>query len=417
MTAARGVSLNILLSAYACTPNAGSEPGVGFETLRAIAHDHNVWVMTRRKNVEPLEAYFRRHPTKGTIQVTGIDLPGKAVRLKRRLRTLGMHWYYDRWQKLARARMAELSEGVQFDLVHHVTFASDWARAGVANSGVPFVWGPIGGGVSAPAGLVSLLGAAGLMDEILRRVGRALMRHRSWYRDAWRSASVVLCQNDETATLAHREVGVMILPNSTALLTDPPRGPGQRNREVLVVGRLIPWKGGLLALRTLHQLRHNDVSLHFLGTGPDKSRLQEAATRLELAERVHFEGELPRKVVLERISRAGALLHPALHDESPVTVGEALSLGTPVVCLDHGGPRELLSRWPDSPAEAIPAMSVKKTSHRLAQALDRFLDLTYPIQTRSLRPSPSFAESILEAYSLAMGQETASGGDPGKLEG
>ena len=407
----------MLLSAYACTPNAGSEPGVGFETLRAIALDHNVWVMTRRKNVEPLERYFRLHSTKGTVHIAGLDLSSKATRLKKRLGPLGMHWYYDRWQELARSRMEELSESVRFDLVHHITFATDWAKAGVAGSEVPFVWGPIGGGVNAPARLISSLGAAGVVNEISRTVGRALMRRRSWYRAAWQSAEVVLVQNNETASLARREVRIMVLSNGTALLTDPPGSQGRRNTEILVVGRLIPWKGGGLALQTLKRLGRSDVSLHFLGAGPDKRRLQKAAAHLEVAERVHFEGELPRKVVLERISRAGALLHPALHEESSVTVGEALSLGTPVVCLDHGGPRELLRRWPDSPAEAVPATDVKETSRSLADALDRLMKQNHPVLTECLRPSPSFAEGIAEAYALTARGAPASDGDSGFIEG
>ena len=417
MTDQRGESLNILLSAYACTPNAGSEPGVGFETLRAIALDHNVWVMTRRKNIEPLETYFRLHPTKGTVHIAGLDLSSTAKRLKKSFGPLGMQWYYDRWQELARSRMEELSERVHFDLVHHITFASDWAKAGVAGSDVPFVWGPIGGGVNAPTRLVGTLGVAGVVNEISRTVGRALMRRRRWYRAAWRSAAVVLVQNNETASLAHDEAEVMILPNSTALLTDPPVSQGRRNREILVVGRLIPWKGGSLALRAFHLLSHGDISLHFLGVGPDKHRLQKEAVRLQLAERVHFEGGLPREVVLERISRAAALLHPGLHDESPVAVGEALSLGTPVVCLDHGGPPELLRRWPDGPAEAVRATNLKETTRNLADALDRLMSQNHPVLTESLRPSPSFAEGIAEAYALTARRAQASDGDPGFIEG
>ena len=85
MTKSLGEPLKILLSAYSCTPNAGSEPGVGFETLRAIADAHNVWVMTRRKNVEPLEDYFGLHRPQGSVHVIGIDLSTTVLMLARLL--------------------------------------------------------------------------------------------------------------------------------------------------------------------------------------------------------------------------------------------------------------------------------------------------------------------------------------------
>ena len=66
--------MKVLLSAYACTPGAGSEPGVGFATLVAIAENHEVWVLTRLKNVEPLKGYFRSHPFASRVNVVGLDL-------------------------------------------------------------------------------------------------------------------------------------------------------------------------------------------------------------------------------------------------------------------------------------------------------------------------------------------------------
>jgi hypothetical protein len=41
------------------------------------------------------------------------------------------HWYYDRWQRKAAVRAAELDRRIDFDIVHHVTLAANWTRAGV----------------------------------------------------------------------------------------------------------------------------------------------------------------------------------------------------------------------------------------------------------------------------------------------
>ncbi|HKY47917.1 MAG TPA: glycosyltransferase [Acidimicrobiia bacterium] len=393
--------MKVLLSAYACTPGTGSEPGVGFATLEAIAEHHEVWVLTRLKNVEPLRAFFRDHPFASRVNVVGLDLSPRAIRIKKRFGEAGLQWYYDRWQVEAKRIGADLAEEVSFDLTHHVTFASDWARAGIAALALPLVWGPVGGGVVTPLSLMPTLGLRGAGEEAARVVARALMRRRRWYQEAWRHAAVVLVQNRETAALGRDSVKSLVLPNSTALLTDPPAVTGSRNKEILVVGRLLPWKGGRLALRALEYVTDPEAVLVFVGEGRAMTGLRAMAHRRGMTGRVRFEGPLPRQAVLERMARAGALLHPALHDESPVTIGEALSLGTPVVCLDRGGPPELLRRWADSPGAAVTAGTPRRTARLLGEEVNRFLSEPPPVVATAYRPTPSYAQSLLSAYELA----------------
>ena len=48
--------MKILVSAYACEPGKGSEPGAGWLWARAAARRHEVWVLTRANNREAIEA-------------------------------------------------------------------------------------------------------------------------------------------------------------------------------------------------------------------------------------------------------------------------------------------------------------------------------------------------------------------------
>lgn len=51
--------MKILLSAYACEPNKGSEPGVGWGWATELAKHHQVWVLTRDNNQPVIEEYLR----------------------------------------------------------------------------------------------------------------------------------------------------------------------------------------------------------------------------------------------------------------------------------------------------------------------------------------------------------------------
>jgi hypothetical protein len=46
--------LKVLISAYACEPDKGSEHGLGWNGVKQIARFHEVWVITRRTIEVPL---------------------------------------------------------------------------------------------------------------------------------------------------------------------------------------------------------------------------------------------------------------------------------------------------------------------------------------------------------------------------
>lgn len=82
-------------------------------------------------------------------------------------------------------------------------------------------------------------------------------------------------------------------------------------------------------------------------------------------------------------------------------MAEALSLGTPVVCLDHGGPGQILSYWPSELTTAVPPDWPRKTVRRLAAAVDHHLSTPPPIAERSTPARTSFTQAVLDAYKEA----------------
>jgi glycosyltransferase involved in cell wall biosynthesis len=392
--------MRILLSAYACEPGKGSEQEVGLQVMLAAAQQHDVWVLTRENSISLLEEYLAQHPLRDRIHLEGIDLHGPIRRLKR-TGLPGLHVYYDAWQRLAGIRAAELDRRVDFDVVHHATFATYWTRAGVSQLRKPFVWGPVGGGVSTPAPLVRELGAAGLREEALRETVRRLAVIRASHRATTRAATTCLAQNPSTARRLRNE-RVSVLPNALTVRLPRMDPPEARGTDIAFVGRLVPWKGGHLAVRAFRHVRHLDAVLRIFGGGPDMPRVRRAAERWGLQDRVEFVGSLPRDELLRQVRRCGVLLHPALHDESPIALGEALSLGTPVVCLDHGGPAEVVRWWPTGHAALIPPSDPETTARRLATAADAFLDQAPDPPAEPVLPVASFESSLLDVYDEAV---------------
>jgi glycosyltransferase involved in cell wall biosynthesis len=392
--------VKILLSAYACEPGKGSEQEVGLQVMLSAAQLHDVWVLTRENNVSPLAEFLSHHPLRDRVHIEGIDLTGAIRRLKKG-GLPGLHVYYDAWQRLAGVRAEELDRRVDFDLVHHVTFATYWTRAGVSHLGKPFVWGPVGGGVSTPPLLAPELGAAGLREEGIREMVRRLAARRGSHRATAQAAAVTLAQNLSTA---RRLSGarVTVLPNALTVRLGHLDPPDPRGADIAFVGRLVPWKGGHLAVRALRYVEHTGAVLRLFGDGPDKHRIRRAAERWGLQDRVKLVGSLPRAELLRQVRRCGVLLHTALHDESPGAVAEALSLGVPVVCLDHGGPAEVAKWWPTVWVARVPPSAPGATARRLAAAVDAALDMTPDPPTEPVLPVASFESSLLDVYEEAV---------------
>jgi glycosyltransferase involved in cell wall biosynthesis len=395
--------MKVLLSAYACSAELGSEPRVGFQTMLAAARDHEVWVFTQPDMALSLERFLQGHPLQDRIHLEAIDPPAPVPKegVRELTRT---HWRHDRWQQNAAARSLELDRRVHFDVVHHVTLAAFWLRVGVAVLNKPLVWGPVGGAVGVPWPLVTELGRRGIAESGLRMIVRPIAGRFVGSRIA-NSATVIFVQNQATARRIGPRTGASVLPNAVAVGIDKMPHPKPRTQEIAFVGRLAPWKAGRLAIRAMRYVSNADAVLHIYGIGGERQSMLEAARRWGIEHRVHFEGRLARDQLLERVARAGVLLHPALHEEASFAIGEALMMGTPVVCLDHGGPVELIREWPASPSVKVAPGRPGPTARAFADAIDRFLDDPPPVPDAPIPPQESFGDRILDAYGRAVAQK------------
>src|ERR1700680_4385402 len=86
--------MNVLLSAYACMPDSGSEPGYGWNWAMHLAERGiNVTVLTRGEGCDRIEAYQGDHP-KGNVPFAYVTVPTKLFKP-------GTAMHYALWQWLA----------------------------------------------------------------------------------------------------------------------------------------------------------------------------------------------------------------------------------------------------------------------------------------------------------------------------
>src|SRR5918998_4355579 len=185
----------VLLSAYSCRPDLGSEAGRGWSVAREAAKTYEVWAITRPVNRSAIEAELRNDPV-SRLHFVYYDLRW-AQRGKRQ--GLGFLYHYYLWQIGAYFVARKLHREIGFDLAHHVTAGRYWAPSFLALLPVAFLWGPAGGGESAPRAFWKGFGLRGIVEETLRHLIRWLGEHDPLVRLTARRSALALAATDETA--------------------------------------------------------------------------------------------------------------------------------------------------------------------------------------------------------------------------
>ena len=158
-------NLKVLISAYACRPNMGSEPGVGWNIVRELVKFHEIWVITRENNRSYIEAELEKNPIAG-LHFIYCELPGLLQTLSKSHSVVHMHYYL--WQIQAYLVTRKVHQELNFDLVHHVTYVRYSTPSFLSLLPVPFIWGPVGGGEAAPKPFWQDFSFRGRIYEIVR---------------------------------------------------------------------------------------------------------------------------------------------------------------------------------------------------------------------------------------------------------
>ncbi|MCD6681937.1 MAG: glycosyltransferase family 4 protein [Burkholderiaceae bacterium] len=336
--------LKVLLSAYACEPDRGSEPGVGWNWMLALLRrGYHVWVITRANNRHRIEKACeeRELPLGSRLHFVYYDLPRWARWWKRG--GAGVHLYYTLWQRQIYSLAIHEHRRHRFDVVHHLTFGVWRQTSHLHKLGVPFIFGPVGGGEEAPWALVRTLPLNDRFLEIARVFLNRVALLNPQLRACARKAALVVARTPETAQRLRRfGIDCTVAPD-IGIDTDgivPANETCNGPLRCIYAGRLLGWKGVHLAIDAVRKARQNGakVTLTIVGRGALRNALEERAVELTADDTIRFVDWLAQGDLFDAYRRHDLLLFPSLHDSGGSVVLEAMAQGLPVVCLGLGGP-------------------------------------------------------------------------------
>ncbi len=344
----------VLLIAEAANPEWVSVPLIGWSLSQALREGADVHLVTQIRN---RDAILRAGLIEGhdftAIDSEAIARPLWAIGSKLRMGE-GKGWttlqainalsypHFERliWRKFG----ADITAG-RYDVVHRVTPLSPTISSPIAakcaQAGVPFVVGPLNGGVPWPKAFDAERRKEREWLSYLRGAYKALPgRKRSLSH-----ASAILAGSRHTASEIPADMAekTIYLPENAV---DPARfshgftpacGPILR---ACFIGRMVPYKGPDMLLEAAEPLlRAGRLQIEMIGDGPLLPMLKE---RFADVPGVTFHGWLAHEAVQDVAGTTSLLAFPSIREFGGGVVLEAMAMGLASLIVDYAGPAELL---------------------------------------------------------------------------
>jgi len=336
----------LLISAYSCQPNKGSEPGVGWAWVCELARlGHELHILTRVNNRANIECARDTIPNTQNVHFIYYDLPTSFLKIQKI--PFGIQMYYGLWQCGVYHVAKKLIKEIDFDYIQHVTFVCIRQPSYLALLDKPFIFGPVGGGEAVPFRLRKHYSWSQWFTDLFRDVSNLFIRldPRMWL--MFSRSKHIFVTSEQTKHLIpkrfHKKISTQLgiaLNQSEVSDFRVKMFNVDQGIKLLFMGRFLEWKGMGLGLKAFSEYskRFPDATLTMVGTGKAKILWEKLAVDLGVEDRLTWIDWVPKEEVDDLYLTHDVLLFPSLHDSGGMVVLEAMAHGLPIICLDIGGP-------------------------------------------------------------------------------
>lgn len=363
--------LSILINAYACSPNMGSEPGMAWNWCINLAKHCELHIITEGEFKEKIEAVLPTLPQGKNMHFYYNPVSDEIRKMCWNQGDWRFYKYYKQWQWKTYEMAKDIIAKQKIDIIHQLNmigFREPGYLWKIENK--PFVWGPVDAKEKFPT--VYLQGAS-LKDQLFMHLKNFItgiqLKHDKRVRKTAKKASIIVSASSESQKSFKKFFNINSpLLNETGCY--PQTKPlsdkkGKKELDLLWVGKLDFRKQLALAIKTLAQLNNKKIKLHIVGGG-DATAYQQLAQSLSVDAQCIWHGSISHDAVQKIMQQSDIFFFTSVAEGTPHVVLKAISNNLPVVCFDTCGQGDSIN---EKVGIKIPLNTPKQSVHDFVEKI------------------------------------------------
>lgn len=346
--------LKVLINAYTCCPNMGSEQGMGWNFITYLAKHCELYVISEGEYKEQCEKASKGLP----IHWYWNPVPQSTREKCWNQGNWSFYPLYKKWQEKTAEIAREICREEKIDVLHQLNmigFREPGCLAKVSQeSGIPLVWGPIGGLKKFPMAYASGMKMKAF-NWLKNTITEWQIRHDKRVVETLHQAKVLVSSIPDSYNAIKKYHGLesVIIPETGCFTNYTLRYDNDKcSNKILQPSTLHPqpltlmWVGKFdfrkrldIALKAVATAGNPNILLKVFGTGNEKqiADAKQLTASLGVEGWVQFMGSQPNDVVKAEMRKSDAFLFTSVNEDTSTVVLEAVSNQLPVICFDCCG--------------------------------------------------------------------------------
>lgn len=334
--------LSLLINAYACSPNMGSEPGMAWNWCVNLAKYCELHIITEGEFRNKIEAALPTLPQRKNMHFYYNPVSEEIRKMCWNQGDWRFYKYYKEWQWKTFLIAKDICKENHIDILHQLNMI------GFREPGylwkipdIPFVWGPVDAKESFP---LAYLEGASLKTKLFIQLKNAItkwqLQHAKRVRLAVKRASCVISasSNSQQAFKKYYQINSPLLNETGCYIQEHPIIDKSKKEyfDILWVGKLDFRKQLSLALRSIAATKNPHIKLHIVGGG-NNFIYQTLAKELGIESQCKWYGAISHEEVQTIMQKSDIFFFTSVAEGTPHVVLEAIGNNLPVVCFDTCG--------------------------------------------------------------------------------
>ncbi len=340
--------LTVLINAYACSPDMGSEPGMAWNWCVNLANQCKLHIITEGEFRYKIEAVLPTLPQGKNMQFYYNPVSDDIRKMCWNQGDWRFYSHYKEWQHKTLQIAEHIIKEHQTDIIHQLNMVG-FREPGYLwkIKDIPYVWGPIGGLKQFPT---AYLQEVGLKMSLFYRIKNTLnilqIKYNQRVRQAVLRTDLLIASIPDSYSAIkkyHKKEPVIMSETGCYLQKDSEENIDRFYKatfDIMWVGKFDFRKQLDLALRTVAKIKHlPGIKLSVYGMGSEKqyTHYKKLTEELNINDHIEWCGNIPNNNILEKMKTASLFFFTSVSEETSTVVPEALNCFLPVLCFDACG--------------------------------------------------------------------------------